>query len=55
MTIRHLQIFFEVCRSGSITKAAEYLNMTQPAVSRTIRELENYYGIRLFERMNRKL
>lgn len=55
MTIRHLQIFFEVCRSGSITKAAEYLNMTQPAVSRTIRELENYYGIRMFERMNRKL
>lgn len=55
MTLRHLQIFSEVCQKESITKAAEYLNMAQPAVSRAVRELENYYGIRLFERMNRRL
>lgn len=55
MTIRHLEIFYEVCHKGSITKAAEYLNMAQPAVSRAVRELESYYGISLFERMNRKL
>ena len=55
MTIRHLEIFLEVCQKDSITRAAESLNMAQPAVSRAIREMENYYGLRLFERMNRKL
>lgn len=55
MTLRHLEIFAEVKRTGSITKAADSLNMAQPAVSRAIRELESYYGVRLFERMNRKL
>lgn len=55
MTLRHLEIFAEVRRMESITKAADSLNMAQPAVSRVIRELESYYGVRLFERMNRKL
>ena len=55
MTIRHLEIYSEVCKQGSITRAAESLNMAQPAVSRAIQELENYFGILLFERMNRKL
>ena len=55
MTIRHLEIFSEVCRKGSVTKAAEVLNMAQPAVSRAIRELEAYYETQLFERMNRKI
>lgn len=55
MTLRHLEIFVEVRRMGSITKAADSLNMAQPAVSRVIRELEGYYGVQLFERMNRKL
>lgn len=54
MTLRHLSIFLEVCRLGSITLAAEKLNMAQPAVSYAIRELENYYSNRLFERMNRR-
>ncbi len=55
MTIRHLQIFAEVCRTESITLAAEHLNMAQPAVSSVIRELEYYYGVRLFDRMNRRI
>lgn len=55
MTLRHLKIFIEVCRSGSITQAAEELNMAQPAVSYAIRELESFYATRLFERMNRRL
>lgn len=55
MTLRHLRIFMEVCRFGSITQAAEELNMAQPAVSYAIRELESYYETRLFERMNRRL
>lgn len=55
MTQKYLQIFSEVCRQGSITRAAEELYMAQPAVSHVIREMEEYYGTRLFERMNRRL
>ena len=44
MTLRHFHIFSTVCKKESITKAAEELNMAQPAVSFAIRELESYYG-----------
>ena len=36
MTLRHLKIFVEVYRTGSITKAAERLHLSQPAVSNAI-------------------
>lgn len=55
MTIRHMRIFTEVYRTGNITKAAQALHMTQPAVSRAIQELEHYYKVRLFERLNHRL
>ncbi len=55
MTIRHMRIFLEVCRTMNVTRAAENLYMTQPAVSRSIREIEKNYGVRLFERLNQRL
>ncbi|MCD7751604.1 MAG: LysR family transcriptional regulator [Lachnospiraceae bacterium] len=55
MTLKHLNIFSEVCQAESITKAAEKLNMAQPAVSNAIRELESYYGVKLFDRLNRRI
>lgn len=56
MTIRHLKIFLSVCKSNfNTTKAAETLHMTQPAVSLAIRELEEYYGVVLFDRIGRRL
>ena len=55
MTLKHLRIFAEVCRMESITEAAKILNMAQPAVSNAIRELETFYQVKLFERMNRRL
>ena len=55
MTLRHLEIFSAVCAQGSFTRAAEKLNMAQPAVSLAIRELEVFYQVRLFERMNRRV
>lgn len=55
MTLRNLEIFVEVYRKESITKASESLNMTQPAVTRAIKELEQYYDILLFERYKRHL
>lgn len=55
MTLKHMKIYLEVYHLKNVTKAAEILHMTQPAVSRTIQEVEHYYGIRLFERINRRL
>ena len=55
MTIRHMQIFEAVCENKSITAAADTLNMTQPAVSIAIRELESYYNVKLFDRIGRRI
>jgi len=56
MTLRHMLIFRTVCEVGChSTRAAAALHMTQPAVSLAIRELEEYYGVRLFERIGRRL
>lgn len=55
MTIRHLKIFVQVYRAQNMTHAAKVLHMTQPAVTRTIQEIERYYGVRLFERINKRL
>ena len=55
MTLRHLNIFVTVCDTMNMTAAAKLLYMSQSAVSQTISELENYYDIRLFERLSRKL
>lgn len=56
MTIRHLKIFLSVCNNGcNTTKAAAELLMTQPAVSLAIKELEQYYGVILFDRIGRRL
>lgn len=55
MTLRHIEIFAMVCREGSVTKAAEFLHISQPTVSVAIKELEEHYGNPLFERISRKL
>ena len=55
MTLRHLKIYLAVYRTENITRAAETLCMTQPAVTRAIQEIENYYGVQLFDRINRRL
>ncbi|MFA8327225.1 pca operon transcription factor PcaQ [Burkholderia ubonensis] len=47
---RHLQCFLAVAQLGGVQKAAESLSITQPAVSKTIAELESILGVRLFER-----
>lgn len=56
MTLRHMKIFCALCDAGcNTTKAAGHLNMTQPAVSLATKELEQYYGIVLFDRIGRRL
>lgn len=53
MTLRHLNIFVSVYEYNSITKAADALHIAQPSVSLVIKELEEYYGIQLFDRIGR--
>lgn len=55
MTLRHLKIFVAVCETGSATAAGEKLYIAQPSVSLAISELEDYYGIKLFDRIAKRL
>lgn len=55
MTLRHLKIYATVCKENSISLAAKKLYISQPAVSNTIKELENYYGTPLFDRISKKI
>ena len=55
MTLRHLKFSQPFTRHSSITRAAEALHLAQPSVSLAVKELENYYGIRLFERLGRRI
>lgn len=55
MTLRHFRIFVAAYREMSITKAAEKLYMAQPSVSLAVRELEEHYQARLFNRINRRI
>lgn len=48
--LRHLQCFIAVAQLHSLQKASEALSITQPAVSKTLAELETATGTRLFER-----
>lgn len=55
MDIRVLQYFLAVAREESITKAAKVLHMTQPPLSRQLKDLEDELGKQLFVRENRKV
>ena len=55
MDIRTLQYFLAVAREESISGAAEFLHMTQPPLSRQLKELEAELGKQLFIRGNRKI
>jgi len=55
MTLRHLKIFVAVCETGSATAAGEKLYIAQPSISLAISELEDYYGIKLFDRIAKRL
>ena len=52
MELRVLRYFLTVAREENITKAAELLHVSQPAVSRQLAQLENELGVKLFVRSN---
>lgn len=55
LTLRHYRIFRAVAETGSFTRAAQMLYVTQSAVSHTIRELEEASGVTLFDRLSRRV
>lgn len=55
MSDRRLQVFHAVARLLSFTKAAEVLHMTQPAVTFQIRQLEEQFDTRLFDRTHNRV
>lgn len=53
ITFRQLQVFVEVAKTGNMTRAAEALHLTPPAVSMQIKEIEAQVGLALFDRAGR--
>lgn len=54
-TLHQLQVFLKVVQTGSVTKAAEQLHLTQPAVSIQLRNLQDQFDIALTENIGRKI
>src|SRR5690606_7620100 len=55
LNLDHLRIFLDVIELGSFSAAAQKHGLTQPAVSLQIRQLERRYGLRLAERVGRRV
>ena len=55
MNLRYLQTFVSIVDAGSIARASTRLNVSQPAASRQVLALEAELGVRLFDRIGRRL
>ena len=55
MKINQMEYFAQVCRLGTITRAAKELHVSQPSVTAAIHEMEKELGVSLFYRRNNKL
>src|SRR5262245_10141626 len=53
--VRHLRSFLAIADAGNITRAAADLHVTQPALSRTLRQLELHLGVPLVDRSTHHL
>lgn len=55
LRFRHLQLIAEIERTGSLSKSAAALNLTQPALSKMLKEVESLLGFPIFSRGSRGL
>src|SRR3569833_2846759 len=55
MRLRHIEVFNAVMLTGSVSGAARLVNVTQPAVSRTLQHAEVQLGFALFHRVKNRL
>lgn len=55
MTLDQLRYFQAVCKHSSVSRAAEFLSISQPSVSNAINKLEKEFGTTLFTRQNKRL
>src|SRR5262249_42863844 len=55
MDLRQLRTFVTIAEQGTVSGASALLRVAQPALSRQIQELENDLGIKLFDRIRRRL
>jgi DNA-binding transcriptional LysR family regulator len=55
INLKHVEVFHAVMRTGSVTAAARMLNVTQPAVSATLKHFESRLQMKLFERAGGRL
>jgi DNA-binding transcriptional LysR family regulator len=55
LTLRQMEIFLNVVASGHLTNVAKEMNLSQSAISMSIKELENILGRPVFDRINKKL
>jgi DNA-binding transcriptional LysR family regulator len=53
--LRHLRCFLAIADEGTVTGAANSLHLSQPVVSRTLRQLEDHMGVRLVDRSTHHL
>jgi DNA-binding transcriptional LysR family regulator len=55
MNLNHLAVFHAVAQAGSMTLGAERLDISQPAVSKQVQDLESALGVHLFDRIGRRI
>ena len=55
MNFRKLKIFYETAQHLNMTKVAKEMYISQPSISQSINELESELGVKLFDRIGKKL
>lgn len=55
LEVRHLSLVHEIAATGSVTRAAERLHLTQSALSHQLRDIESRLGIQLFLRLGKRM
>ena len=55
VNLRHVEVFYAIMRAGTLTEAARALNVSQPAVSAALKQLERQLNMRLFDRVGGRL